>query len=121
MKMRVLVVEDEAPVREPMVEFLRYEKVLADGVPDGRQGLEALKTGGYNLCVVDLLMPVMDGEEFIIRAREIKPELKFVVVTGKGMPLENEYRRLAKMPGVVAVLQKPFPLEKLHEAVLKAF
>ena len=63
----------------------------------------------------------MGGEEFMTSARELKPELKFVVVTGKGMPMENEYRRLAKIPGVVAVLQKPFPLEKLYEAVIKTF
>ena len=117
---RVLIVEDEDAVREPMVEYLRYKGIDADGVPDGQSGLDTLGVERYMVCVVDLLMPKMGGEEFILKAKEINPALKFVVVTGKGMPFQNEYRPLLNIPGVVAILQKPFPLEKLYETVLQA-
>ena len=49
MEIRVLIVEDEKAVREPMVEFLCYKEVPADGVPDGPRGLKALKAAEYNL------------------------------------------------------------------------
>ncbi len=118
---RILIVEDEEPVRIPMVEFMRLRGYHVDSVANGHEGLEALGRQRYEACIVDLLMPGMNGEEFMMEARRVQPHLKYVVITGKGMSVDREYRRIEKSPDVLKILQKPFPLEKLNQIMEETF
>jgi len=105
---RILVVEDEEPVRIPMVEFMRLRGYHVDSAADGQEGLEALRRQRYEVCVVDLLMPRMNGEEFMSEARKVQP-------------ISAGYRKLLESSDVLKVLQKPFPLEKLNRIIEEAF
>jgi len=97
---RILVVEDEEPVRIPMVEFMRLRGYHVDSAADGQEGLEALRRQRYEVCVVDLLMPRMNGEEFMSEARKVQPHLKYVVVTGKEISISAGYRKLLESSDV---------------------
>ena len=80
---RVLVVDDEAVVRESLEQFLEdcdYGVVTADSAI---AALAFLQTGElFDIAVVDIRMPEMNGEDFIIEARGILPNLKFLIQTG---------------------------------------
>ncbi|MBN2527726.1 MAG: response regulator [Deltaproteobacteria bacterium] len=80
---RVLVVDDEAVVRESLEQFLEdcdYEVVTADNAMTALQMLRDGKT--FDIAVVDIRMPEMNGEDFIVEATRILKDLKFMIQTG---------------------------------------
>ena len=76
----VLVVEDDDDVREALVLLLGSEGVNAVGATDGRDAIDRIKSGFRpSLILLDLMMPVMDGERFL-RTRIADPELASIPV-----------------------------------------
>jgi CheY-like chemotaxis protein len=107
----VLVVEDEADLREMMREALELNGFAVVTAHDGRDALEAIaRIERLCLVLLDLLMPGMNGVEFFEKMRR-RPELAHVpVVVHSSAPL------LAPA-GVTRVLQKPLELERLLSVV----
>jgi CheY-like chemotaxis protein len=62
---RILVVEDDADIREAMTECLAFEGYDAEGAANGALALAALRTVRYDAIVLDLMMPVMTGREVL--------------------------------------------------------
>ena len=69
--MRILVVEDEAKVSSFLLEGLRAEKFVADLAEDGHQALDLLTGTRYDLILLDLNIPKLDGLGVLTRVREI--------------------------------------------------
>jgi CheY-like chemotaxis protein len=65
----VMVVEDTAIAREPLVRLLQYEGYRAFGVTNGQEALDALPEQNPDLVLLDILMPVMNGLEFLSTVR----------------------------------------------------
>jgi CheY-like chemotaxis protein len=112
----VLIVEDEEIVRSLLQELLRRHGVGRFTVAhNGAEGLAALAVADYDLVLSDIRMPVMNGTELYLRARESRPDLarRFVFVTGYpgGTHLEHEIAGWG-----VPLLAKPFTFERLSEA-----
>ena len=85
MKARLLVIDDEAMVRDSMVAYLEdsgYEIVAADS---GLVGLELLQQQAIDLVLCDLRMPNLDGLEVLKRIKKISPTTPFIVVSGAGV------------------------------------
>jgi CheY-like chemotaxis protein len=79
-RFEVLVVEDDDDVREALLFLLEDEGVHAVGATDGRDALEKIENGlRPALILLDLMMPVMDGERFL-RARKVDPGLAAIPV-----------------------------------------
>jgi DNA-binding NtrC family response regulator len=80
---RVLVVDDEAVVRESLEQYLEdcdYEVSTAD---NAISALQFLRDGtSFDIAVVDIRMPEMNGEDFMMEASRILPEMKFLIQTG---------------------------------------
>jgi CheY-like chemotaxis protein len=70
--MRLLIVEDEAPLRNGLLKLLREEGYAADGAANGEEGLHKAMETDYDAIVLDYLMPVMDGREMLRRLRHTK-------------------------------------------------
>jgi len=99
----VLVVDDDDAVREVAVTFLedaRYKVLQADG---GCDALALLRSAPVDVLLVDYAMPAMSGTELVRLAREIRPGLAVVYVTGNADPLDGE-----AAPVRDAVLMKPY-------------
>ena len=79
---RVLVVDDEAHVRLPLMRSLALRGYSADGAASGHQALEMLERTPYDAMVLDMCMPGMDGVEVMQRACQMCPGLSIVVLTG---------------------------------------
>ena len=110
---RVLVVDDEPMVRASvgdMLEALGYETVLAK---DGETALNIVRdrTGQFSAVLLDLIMPVMSGEETFQRLREVAPRLPVLLCTGHNR--EQETASLCQ-DSTVMLLQKPFDIAKLE-------
>jgi two-component system OmpR family response regulator len=70
--MRILVVEDQDDLREVVVETLREEAFAVDESPDGEEGLYKALNWDYDLVVLDVMMPVLDGWEVLEKLRKEK-------------------------------------------------
>ena len=104
----ILVVEDDHDVRDAMVQVLESEGFTAVAVGDGEEALTQLQ-GGLNPCVIllDLMMPRMDGWEFMEEHRRIESCIPIIVVSAYS---SAEQLRSA---GVVAYLRKPVDIDAL--------
>ena len=67
---KILIVEDDAFLREVYVETLQKEGFSIDTAEDGEQGLEKLKTGGWDLVLLDIIMPKLNGLEVMKKFKE---------------------------------------------------
>ena len=112
----VLVIDNEATVRtfaDAALTRLGFQVLLAE---NGQTGLEIVSREKERLAgvVLDLAMPVMDGEEALERIREIAPKLPVLVSTGFNM--SSEYERLSQK-GATGFLPKPFTVLQLSQAL----
>lgn len=107
----ILIVEDEADLREMMAEALEMSGYKVVAAADGQEALDATaRIDRLCLVVLDLLMPRMNGWDFFQKVRE-RPELSHVpIVVHSSAP--------AQAPaGAARVLQKPVTLERLLSVV----
>lgn len=81
---RILVVDDEAGVREFVAEALEGDGTQALALGSGAAALAELSQRTYSLLFTDLKMPGMNGLELLARARELQPELEVIVLTAQG-------------------------------------
>lgn len=108
----VLVVEDDAEVRQGIAEGLRLLHYSVREAGDGIAGLDELRRRKPDLLMVDYLMPGMNGAQLVNAARELYPLLPILLATGYANMAEVE-----KAVGAQSVLSKPFDLETLGNAV----
>lgn len=107
--MRILVVEDQEDLREIIVETLREESFATDSSPDGEEGLYKALNWDYDLVILDVLMPVMDGWEVLqkLRAQKQTPVLMLTALDS----IRDKVRGLNH--GADDYLAKPFDLTEL--------
>lgn len=79
---RVLVVDDEADFLETLVRRLERRQVEAAGVPGGREALEALEARPFDVVVLDVRMPGMDGLEVLKAIKTRWPLVEVILLTG---------------------------------------
>ena len=115
---RILLVEDDAAIREALDEVLGdlgYEVVSA---PDGRGGLRlAAEQSEPCPILLDWRMPILDGQEFLARLRELPRGREFPVILSTG---DRAATDAAMGDQVAAVLSKPFDLDSLLAALQRA-
>ena len=110
----ILVVEDEAVVRGVVVEFLNehgYRTLEADCA---RSGLERLRHHQVDLLVTDVGLPGMNGRQFADQARESRPKLKVLFMTGYA---ESAAVADGVLPTGMELITKPFDLDDLVQRV----
>ena len=108
---RILVVDDNAPNRDLILYLLRAFGHEAQGAADGLAGLEAARSGAFDLVLSDILMPHMDGLD-LLRALRDDPRLaecKIVAVTASAMVGDREKLIQSGFDGYIA---KPIDPEK---------
>ena len=116
--MRIVVVDDEASVREACVESLEAAGHRVDGFGRGEPALEAIADERPDLLVVNWRLPgFLDGVEIARRARRLQPDLRIVMITGDAGNVAGR----ALGAGVLQVLQKPVTRDALVAAVQSLF
>ena len=115
---RVLVVDDEAPVRELLERIFAEAKYEVETVPDGLAAIARLRAASFDLLVTDLRMPGMGGLELAHEAKRLSPAIKIVVITG--YPSQSSAIDAVNV-GVDGYLMKPFHAIDLLTAAARAF
>jgi len=111
---RILLAEDEAPVREFVSQALENKGHTVVSVRDGAEALGALKRGTYELLISDITMPIMDGITLALAVGKDKPDLPIILMTGYADQRQRAYNLDAL---VHSIITKPFTLDEICQAV----
>jgi excisionase family DNA binding protein len=114
---RVLVVDDEATIRDLLSKTLALAEYDVDLAPDGRSAIDRLRMIPYDLLITDLKMPGVDGLTVIREARRLKTDLPVIIITG----YSTEASAIEAVNlGVSGYLTKPFRVPRVLAAASKA-
>lgn len=114
-KLNLLIVDDNADVRETIVQMVEADGHRVESVADGRTALAALSNRKPDLLLVDFAMPGLNGAELISKAHEIHPGLPCLLITGYW-----DSDALADYGVTCPILRKPFTSEALRDAMAAA-
>jgi two-component system nitrogen regulation response regulator NtrX len=117
MREAILIVDDEPGVRQSLTGILADEGYLAEAVESGEACLTALEERRYDLVLLDVWLPKMDGLETLSRLRESDPHLPVVAISGHGN-IETAVKALRI--GAQDFVEKPLSLEKTLVVVKNA-
>ncbi len=107
---RVLIVDDEAPIRRVLRVKLEQSAFEVEEAGDGAQAIEQLDRTTFDLVVADIVMPNRDGLEVIMHLRKKAPGAKVIAISAPGNQL---YLDVARSLGADHVFTKPFELAEL--------
>ena len=112
---KILIVEDDSDFQDIYALYLQGESHQVLSASNGKEGLAVLEKETPDLIILDLIMPVMDGEEFYarLRAQEKWRHIPVLIASvNEKMPA-----RVTELGGVAGNLKKPFEIEALLEKI----
>ncbi|MGN0586011.1 MAG: response regulator transcription factor [Oscillospiraceae bacterium] len=112
--MRVLIVEDEVRLADALVQIMAKNKITADASYDGADGLDNALSGIYDVIVLDIMLPKMDGIEVLKNIRKNKLAVPVLLLTAKD-DISDKVRGLDS--GADDYLTKPFNTDELMARV----
>jgi two-component system nitrogen regulation response regulator NtrX len=116
MKPRILVIDDEAGIRDSMRRTLEYQGYQFVGAATGQEGLALIERDPPDLVFLDIKMPGMDGLEVLDRIKASNPAVPVVMVSGHGTA-QNAFE--ARDKGASGFIEKPFSEPVLLERIQK--
>lgn len=114
---RILIVDDEVAIRKALERFLTGLKYDVFAAKDGEEAMTALSKDSYDLALVDLVMPKMDGIELIRKMKKLQPAIVPIVLTGFGTITSAVE---AMRAGAYHYLTKPFELDDISSLIATA-
>ena len=116
---KILVIEDEAAIRRVLIKIISEESdsYVVEEAENGLEGIEKFKDNDYDLVLCDIKMPKMDGVEVLGKAKKIKPEIPFVMISGHG-DLDTAVNTMRL--GAYDYISKPPDLNRLLNTVRNA-
>ena len=114
---RILVVDDDAVIREGLRRVLTMEGYEVETQPNGRAALDQLQERNFDLLITDLKMPGMSGLEVLQAVRVLQPEMPIILITGYAA-IDNAVEVMQK--GAADYLAKPFGNEEIVAKVRRA-
>ena len=115
---KVLVVDDNAMNQEVIVEFLELEDYDIDQANDGQEAVDMVAAKDYDLVLMDIMMPVMDGVTATRNIREmenpVKNQTRIIAVTAK---VARDNAHVWKKAGFNGYIIKPFTEEELWDVI----
>jgi DNA-binding NtrC family response regulator len=109
-KPQILIIDDEASIRESLESLLEIEGFISETAPDGEAGLRMLEQKSYDLVLLDLSLPGRDGIEILKDIHERLPMLPVIMITAYGT-VSNVVEAIRT--GAANFIQKPWDNEKL--------
>ncbi len=113
----VLIVEDDADLREMLRDALEKRKFTVITAANGREAVARFRPSVIDMVVTDLLMPEEDGLMVIMKIKELKPSVKMIAISGGGKAGPGSYLLMASTLGADHVFSKPFLPSELVQKV----
>jgi DNA-binding response OmpR family regulator len=117
----ILVIDDDTSVRRAVKTLLEHEGFDVTAAEDGRAGVEALQGATFDLVIVDIFMPGMDGLETITALHKFAPGVPIIAMSGfmfrDSSAPAPDFLAMATKLGAACSLHKPFRPRELVAAV----
>lgn len=107
---KILIVDDEKDLADTLGAVLELEGYQVKPVLDGYKAIEEIKASSYDLVLIDIRLPGMNGVETFIKIKEIEPRVKAIVMTA--FSVEDLIEEALKQ-GAHLCIHKPFEPEKV--------
>lgn len=114
---KILVIDDERPIRRTLTDVLEYEDYEVDTAEDGLEGIEKVKENEYDVILCDIKMPKMDGMETLEHITKINKETPVIMISGHGT-VETAVGAIKK--GAYDFIEKPLDLNRLFVVLRNA-
>ena len=111
---RILVIDDDKSIRTVLGAILKGEGYYVDTAENGKQAIEKASSSYYNVALIDIRLPDMEGTELLTRMKKTTPKMRKIIVTGYPS-LQNAVEALNK--GADAYILKPFDVKKALETI----
>jgi len=114
---RILVVDDDTGICHSLQEILINSGCTVETANDGRQAMERVEAGGFDLLLTDVVMPKMDGHELYLALKEQRPDLPVLMMTAFHYDKDHIIKR-SRMKGLEGVIfKKPLDPDRLREVI----
>ena len=107
---KILIIDDEKSIRKTMREILEYEGYTVEEAENGKDGLDLIKDEHYDIILLDIKMPKMDGIEVLEEAMKVAPDTPVIMISGHAT-VENAVEAVKK--GAFDFISKPPDLNRL--------
>ena len=111
---RILIVDDDENIRKVLVAILEDEGYAVESVGTARKAIEATKRKFYNVALIDIRLPDMDGTDLLSRIRDTIPRIRKIIITGY-LTLQNAIDAVNRRAD--AYIMKPFDVEKVLRTI----
>ena len=106
---RILVVDDDENIRKVLMKILEGEGYIVESVGTAKEAIEITKRKFYNLALIDIRLPDMEGVKLLTKIRDTTPKMRKIIITGYPT-LRNAIEAVNK--GADAYIVKPFDMDK---------
>jgi DNA-binding NtrC family response regulator len=111
---RILIVDDDENIRKVLLAILEDKGYTVESVGTAREAVEKSKRKFFNLALIDIRLPDMEGIELLTKMRDMTPKMRKVIITGYPT-LQNAVDAVNK--GADAYIVKPFDVEKVLSTI----
>ncbi|MCJ7561149.1 response regulator [Candidatus Bathyarchaeota archaeon] len=111
---RILIVDDDENIRKVLETILADEGYIVESAETAKKGIEKSEKAFYNLALIDVRLPDMEGIELLSKLRNTKPKMRKIIVTGYPT-LQNAIAAVNK--GADAYVMKPFDVERILQTI----
>jgi two-component system response regulator MprA len=116
---RALIVDDDEPIRSMLSTIVQHHGFSVETASDGNEAIESIARDGFDVVLLDLMMPRVDGWAVLRYMQEHRPDLVARTIIATAVPERETLRSIDDNP-VFAILQKPFEMERLIHDVKAA-
>lgn len=113
-RVRILVVDDDESVRKILTTILEEKGYVVDTAENGKKAIEKSKTRFYNLALIDIRLPDIEGTKLLTTIQETTPKMVKIIVTGYPS-LENAIKAVNK--GADAYILKPLNMDNVLNSI----
>ncbi len=111
---RILVIDDDENIRKVLGTILEDEGYIVETAETAKKGIEESEKTFYNLALIDVRLPDMEGIELLSKLRNTTPKMRKIIVTGYPT-LQNAVAAVNK--GADAYVMKPFEVDKILQTI----
>jgi len=111
---RILIVDDDENIRKVLTTILEDEGYDVESVDTAKKAIERTRRKFYNLALIDIRLPDMEGIELLTKMKNTTPKIRKLIITGYPT-LQNAVEAVNR--GADAYIMKPFDMEKVLEAM----
>jgi len=112
---KALVVDDDEPIRQLLAKVVEHAGFTVETAKDGAEAIKRIDSDGYDVILLDLMMPRVDGYQVLDHLRDEHPDMVGCTIVATAVP-ERDLRRQS-ISGVFKVHSKPFDIARLVEDI----